>query len=72
VKDEVRAAVAEIFAWHPNSTLFVTGYSMGASLALLSALDIKDQFNLTSEQINLYTFGQPRVGDRQFSLYVFS
>jgi hypothetical protein len=67
IKDEVRTSIAEIREWHPKSTIFVTGYSLGASLALLGALDLQAYFNLTEKDITLYTFGQARVGDRKFS-----
>ncbi len=55
---------------HPFSSVLVTGHSFGGALALLGALDIKNYFNLTSKQIKLITFGQPRVGDVAFSNYV--
>lgn len=47
--------------------VFVTGHSLGGALAILAALELKRQgFNVAQ----VYTFGQPRVGNAAFkSLY---
>ena len=49
--------------------IFVTGHSLGGALALFAALDIKKTF---AREVTLYTYGQPRVGNKVFSDYVFS
>ena len=43
--------------------VWVTGHSLGGALAVLAvaSLNFKDEFS------GLYTFGQPRVGDKKFS-----
>lgn len=44
--------------------IFVTGHSLGGALAILAALELKRQkFNVTQ----VYTFGQPRVGNAAFA-----
>jgi predicted lipase len=48
----------------------VTGHSLGGALALLGAIDIKMYFGIHSKLMKLYTFGQPRVGDKAFSDWV--
>jgi predicted alpha/beta-fold hydrolase len=48
LKDEVRTAIDELYSWFPDAKFFVTGYSLGGSLALLAALDLQNIYNLTS------------------------
>jgi pimeloyl-ACP methyl ester carboxylesterase len=44
--------------------VFVTGHSLGGALAILAALELKRQgFNIAQ----VYTFGQPRVGNKAFA-----
>lgn len=52
--------------------LFVTGHSLGAALATLCVLDISDTLNKMGQfdvSLALYTYGSPRVGNRQFVKY---
>jgi len=54
-----------ICTWKDRSqTLWVTGHSLGGALATL-AVDRLTEKGL--EVSGMYTFGQPRVGDRQFA-----
>jgi len=54
--------------WQPNEThLWVTGHSLGGALAALAATSLDYQGYTVS---GLYTFGQPRVGDWQFTRQV--
>jgi hypothetical protein len=52
-----------------NSKIFITGHSLGAGLATLSALHISKIAKIKGVQtsINLYTFASPRVGDKTFA-----
>lgn len=43
--------------------LYITGHSLGASIAVLAALDLKISFGYQSV---LYTFASPRTGDESF------
>lgn len=46
-----------------SRAIYVTGHSLGGALALLAALELKRQgFNIAQ----VYTFGQPRVGNAAF------
>lgn len=49
----------------PGDRLWITGHSLGAALAVLAAAVLKFEANF--EIAGLYTYGQPRVGDAEFS-----
>ena len=51
----------------PNIPCYITGHSLGASLAILAALDIALNVPQLREQIQLYTYASPRVGDPTFA-----
>jgi triacylglycerol lipase len=52
-----------------DKTLYITGHSLGATLAAIHALDVKLQ-NIEFKDIVMYNFASPRVGNMQFkSLY---
>lgn len=48
----------------PEKPLFITGHSLGGSLATLAAIDLAYNSAFTSPIV--YTFGTPRVGDPKF------
>lgn len=51
-----------------NKTLFITGHSLGAALAVLNAYDTS--LNLDFNHVMMVNFGGPRVGDPTFcSIY---
>jgi predicted lipase len=50
----------------PDYDIILTGHSLGAAVATLSAVDLIK--NGTS--VSLYTFGSPRVGNKEFADYV--
>jgi len=54
----------------PELPIFITGHSLGGALAILAALELKRQkFPI----VQVYTFGQPRVGNGAFKrLYEWS
>lgn len=47
----------------PNARLFITGHSLGGAMAVLAAANLQHSFGA----ITCYTFGAPRVGDREFA-----
>ena len=50
---------------HPNAKIYVTGYSLGAAQAGLCALEL----SLLGHQVNLMTFGSPRIGNKEFASF---
>jgi Lipase (class 3) len=53
---------------HLNPSIFVTGHSLGGALAVFAAIDIKVHHRY--QDVTLYTYGQPRVGNEAFSRFV--
>jgi hypothetical protein len=49
---------------NPLKPLFITGHSLGGSLAVFAAMELKRQKFLIAQ---VYTFGQPRVGNAAFA-----
>ncbi|KAJ7878061.1 Alpha/Beta hydrolase protein [Mycena leptocephala] len=64
VLDGVKAEFAE----HPAYTIVVTGHSLGGAIASLAAPALKSELPIAA--IKLFTFGQPRVGNRKFAAFV--
>ncbi len=60
----VLEAVTKLLLKYPNVTILITGHSLGGALAQLLGLQIKKAFNTT---LSLYTFGSPRVGNKQLA-----
>ncbi len=67
VRTQVRALLQRLGA----QRVFVTGHSLGAALAELCALDLKEDplSNGTASQVHAVTFGTPRIGNGAFSAY---
>jgi triacylglycerol lipase len=52
---------------NPNLPCYITGHSLGASIATLAALDIAVNQVALRPQIQLYTYASPRIGDDTFA-----
>jgi predicted lipase len=62
----VKAQVQFILSKYRNAAIYVTGHGVGGALAALAAVDIKTTFG----RVDLfYSYGQPRLGNRNFALY---
>jgi len=62
---EVLNQCANLIAKYPDAKVVVTGHSLGAAMAALAALDIHPSIHIDI----YYNFGQPRVGDFNWSAY---
>ncbi|MDJ0846403.1 lipase family protein [Crocosphaera sp.] len=63
--EPVPKAIAEQLA--PALPCYISGHSLGASLATLAALDIALNVPQLKDKIQLYTYASPRVGDPTFA-----
>lgn len=59
---EALAELISLRGW--DGPLYVTGHSMGAALAHLCAMYMQYMFAL--EDVRVFTFGSPRVGNTAF------
>ncbi len=65
VWSDVESEVQRIRRQYPAVPLLVTGHSLGGALALLAAA----QLQMCGHQVDgIYTFGCPRIGDRNFAM----
>lgn len=69
VIDYVKSSVFTLLDKFPSYKVVVTGHSLGAAMATLTAVDLKAA-GVTSPR--LFNFGSPRVGDTAFAEYVSS
>ncbi|KAI9031032.1 Alpha/Beta hydrolase protein [Phycomyces nitens] len=70
VADLVVPVVQQEIELHPDYTFVITGHSLGAAVAILSALDLyQKDMRFGPDNMKIYTFGGPRVGDPEFAYY---
>lgn len=61
VKGQVQTVVTNLLRLHTGAKIYVSGHSLGGAIAVLAAADLQD---LTGGLVTqLYTVGQPRVGN---------
>lgn len=64
----LRYLIQDLMQWLPGYKVKLTGHSLGgAAASITSAMLVKDKI-LKSEQVALYTFGMPRVGNKRYAL----
>ncbi|KAA3455664.1 Lipase, class 3 [Gossypium australe] len=68
VREKLRSLLEE----HKNAKFIVTGHSLGGALAILFpvVLVIHEEKKLMENLLGVYTFGQPRVGNRQLGKFM--
>lgn len=62
---KIRSKFLELHAQCPTCKLVVVGHSLGGAMATCNAVNYSLDYNL--KDITQFTFGQPRVGDPEFS-----
>ena len=63
---EITGEVAKLRVAHPTASIKTTGHSLGAALAQLTAMDLVK----AGYDVSMINFGQPRVGDEDYSTFV--
>ena len=51
----------------PNIPCYVTGHSLGGAMAVLAAFDLARNFEGLRQQIQMYSYASPRVGNPKFA-----
>ncbi|EGR28245.1 lipase family protein, putative [Ichthyophthirius multifiliis] len=69
IKDKIQQAFQELQQKYPSSKVFLTGHSLGGALATLFLPEVYE-WNGKKQLDAFYTFGQPRVGNKQFGLWL--
>ncbi|KAJ2740464.1 hypothetical protein GGI20_005791 [Coemansia sp. BCRC 34301] len=64
---KVKSAVAGLLQKHPDYKIVLTGHSLGGAQAVLAAADFVFEHPEWTGKLELYTYGQPRVGNAAFS-----
>ncbi|GAB4334038.1 MAG: lipase family protein [Leptolyngbyaceae cyanobacterium] len=54
---------------NPNAPVYLTGHSLGAVLATLTAVDIANFSFKGTSQVRLYSYASPRLGDPTFAQF---
>ncbi len=62
-----QATIQAVEALEPDRPLYVSGHSLGAPLSTLAALDIAQRVPALKDQVRLYTYAGPRVGNPEFA-----
>lgn len=64
----IRRKLSGLLEEHKNAKFVVTGHSLGGALAVLfpAILILHKQTQLMEKLLAVYTFGQPRIGDKEF------
>lgn len=66
ISHTMKAQIELLLAKYRGSSIYVTGHSLGGSLAAIAALDIKHTYDAP---MKVYTYGQPRVGNSYYAKY---
>lgn len=64
--DQIRSAIRNLDASVP---CYITGYSLGGALATLAAADLAANHAKLKDQVRLYTYASPRVGNPAFATF---
>ena len=63
LRNSLLTQVRELVKSYSGFSFYITGHSLGGALATIAALDLSCNGLVSKNQLHLYTFGSPRVGD---------
>lgn len=63
---KMQADLDKVTASHPGWKILVTGHSLGGALASLASTTIAGKY--PNQNVALYSFGQPRIGNYEYAL----
>ncbi|XP_062087976.1 triacylglycerol lipase OBL1 [Humulus lupulus] len=68
----VRKKLKSLLDEHKNAKFVVTGHSLGGALAILfpTVLVLHKEMELMQKLLGVYTFGQPRIGNRELGKFM--
>ncbi len=72
VREQLAAHLRSFRKDNPQKPIFVCGHSLGGGIAALAACYLRSHREFSHHPIQLYTFAQPRVGNRQFADHYWS
>jgi len=67
-KNQVIGIVEKYKARYPKAKLILTGHSLGGAVIAMAAGELSFKFSIDA----IYTFGQPRVGNKAYSDWLYS
>ena len=70
VRDDINKFVQEQIISHPSYHILITGHSLGGALSTMAAFESIYLENIKSENIELLTYGSPRLGNQEFKQYM--
>lgn len=70
--DVVRSKLRSLLEEHKDAKFIVTGHSLGGALAILfpTVLVVHKEMEIMERLLGVYTFGQPRIGNRQLGRFM--
>lgn len=68
----VRSKLRSLLEEHKDANFIVTGHSLGGALAILfpTVLVVNEEMDIMERLLGVYTFGQPRIGNRQLGRFM--
>ncbi|OIW17237.1 hypothetical protein TanjilG_27434 [Lupinus angustifolius] len=68
----LRTKLRSLLEEHRNAKFIVTGHSLGGALAILfpTVLVMHEEMDIMEKLLGVYTFGQPRIGNRQLGMFM--